>query len=70
MGMMVLSVRMMLIMIPMKPVMMTMTMATISPLWEGIPPTDFSLLESFCSLYGFCPRGSGGIFLRSIPDDF
>ena len=69
-GMIVLSVRMMLMMIPMKPVMMTMTMKTISPLGEGIPPTDFSLPESFFSLSGFHPRGGGGIFLRSVPLDF
>ena len=66
--MMVLSVRMMLMVIPMKPVMMTMV--TISPLQEGIPTADFSLPESFFSLYGFRPRGGSGIFLRSVPHDF
>ena len=34
-------------MIPMKPSSMTMTMATIFRLREGIPPADFSLPESF-----------------------
>ena len=38
-------------MIPMKPSSMTMTMATIFPLREGIPPADFSLPESFFSLW-------------------
>jgi hypothetical protein len=44
----VLVMRMMVMMIPMKSsAMMMMTMATISPLWEGIPPADFCLPESF-----------------------
>jgi hypothetical protein len=34
-------------MIPMKSGVMVMTMATISPLQEGISPADFSLPESF-----------------------
>ena len=42
-----------MMMIPMKPSSMTMTMATIFPLREGIPPADFSLPESFFSLCGF-----------------
>jgi hypothetical protein len=53
----VLVIRMMVMMIPMKSraMMMMMMMAIISPLWEGISPTDFCLLESF-SLFGvFCP---------------
>ena len=45
--MMVLVVEMMIMMIPMKSSSMTVTMATISPLREGISPTDFSLPESF-----------------------
>ena len=40
-------------MIPMKPSSMTMTMVTIFPFREGIPPADFSLPESFFSLSGF-----------------
>jgi hypothetical protein len=35
------------VMIPMKSSAMMMTIATISPLREGISPADFSLLESF-----------------------
>jgi hypothetical protein len=50
----VLVMEMMMVMIPMKSGAMVM-MAMISPLWEGIFPTDFRLPESF-SLYGvFCP---------------
>ena len=44
---MVLVVEIMMMMIPMKSSLMTVTMATISPLREGISPTDFSLPESF-----------------------
>jgi hypothetical protein len=40
----------MMMMIPMKSGAMVMTMATISPLREGISPADFCLPESF-SLY-------------------
>jgi hypothetical protein len=43
----VLVMEMMMMMIPMKSGAMVMTMATISPLREGISPTDFSLPESF-----------------------
>jgi hypothetical protein len=43
----VLVMRMMVMMIPMKSGAMMMTMATISPLREGISPTDFCLPESF-----------------------
>jgi hypothetical protein len=44
-----------MMMISMKPSLMTMTMAMISPLREGISPTDFCLPESFLSLCVFCP---------------
>jgi hypothetical protein len=43
----VLVMRMMVMMIPMKSGAMVMTMATISPLREGISPADFCLPESF-----------------------
>jgi hypothetical protein len=43
----VLVMEMMLMMIPMKSGAMVMTMATISPLREGIFPADFCLPESF-----------------------
>jgi hypothetical protein len=41
------KVLVMMMMIPMKSSAMVMTMAMISPLWEGISPTDFCLPESF-----------------------
>jgi hypothetical protein len=43
----VLVMEMMMMMIPMKSGAMAMTMATISPLREGISPADFCLPESF-----------------------
>jgi hypothetical protein len=43
----VLVMRMMVMMIPMKSRAMVMTMAMISPLREGISPTDSYLPESF-----------------------
>jgi hypothetical protein len=43
----VLVMEMMVMMIPMKFGAMAMTMATISPLWEGISPTDSFLPKSF-----------------------
>ena len=59
--MVVMAVEMMMMMIPMKSSAMTMRMAMIFPLREGISPADFSLPESFFSLL-FPPRGGGGIF--------
>jgi hypothetical protein len=52
----VLVIEMMMMMIPMKSGAMVMTMATISPLREGISPTDFSLPESFFSLVFSAPQ--------------
>jgi hypothetical protein len=54
-NMKVLVIRMMVMMIPMKSGAMIMTMATISPLWEGISPTDFCQPESFSLSGVFCP---------------
>jgi hypothetical protein len=51
----VLVMEMMVMMIPMKFGAMMMTMVTISPLWEGISPVDFCLLESFSLSGVFCP---------------
>jgi hypothetical protein len=42
-----LMMMMVMMMILMKSSVMMMTMATISPLWEGISSADFFLLESF-----------------------
>jgi hypothetical protein len=57
---------MVMMMIPMKPSSMAVTMATISPLWEGISPADFCLPKSFLSVC-FLPRRGGGVLLRSSP---
>jgi hypothetical protein len=51
----VLVMEMMMMMIPMKSGVMAMTMAMISPLWEGISPADFCLPESFSLSGVFCP---------------
>jgi hypothetical protein len=47
---------MMMMMIPMNSSSMTVTMATISPLQEGISPVDFCLPESFLSLCVYAPQ--------------
>jgi hypothetical protein len=51
----VLKMMVMMRMIPMKPSSMAVTMATISPLREGISLADFCLPESFLSLCVFRP---------------
>ena len=65
--MMVTVMEMMMIMIPMKSSTMTMRMATISPLREGISPADFSLPESFFSLCCFRPVEAAEYFLWLPP---
>jgi hypothetical protein len=50
-------------MIPMKSSSMVMTMATISPLWEGISSANFYLPESFLSFYVFCPAEAAEFYL-------
>ena len=64
--MMVTAVEMMM-MIPMKSSVMTMTMAMISPLQEGISMADFSLPESFFSLCGFRLVEAAEYFLDGSP---
>jgi hypothetical protein len=54
MVMKVLVAMVVMMMIPMKPSSMMMTMAMISPLWEGISLADFCLPEIFLSLCVFC----------------
>jgi hypothetical protein len=54
----------MVMMILMKSSAMAMTMATISPLWEGISPADFCLLESFSLSSVFRPAEAA----KSISD--
>jgi hypothetical protein len=52
----VLVMMIMVMMILMKSNVMVMTMATISPLWEGISPPDFSLPVSFSLLVFSAPQ--------------
>jgi hypothetical protein len=62
----VLVMEMMMMMIPMKSGSMVMTMATIFPLREGIPPADFSLPESF-SLSGVFRPAEAAVSTLSPP---
>jgi hypothetical protein len=64
--MMVLVMEMMMMMIPMKSGTMVMMMATISPLWEGIFPTDFCLSESF-SLSGVFRPAEAAVSISEPP---
>jgi hypothetical protein len=59
----VLVMEMMMMMIPMKSGVMVMMMPTISPLREGISPTDFCLPESFSLSGVFAPRRGGGVYI-------
>ena len=65
--MVVMVVEMMMMMIPMKSSAMTMRMAMISPLREGISLADFSLPESFFSLCGFRLVEAAEYFLDGSP---
>jgi hypothetical protein len=58
---------MMVMMIPMKSSAMMMTMATISPLREGISPVDFCLPESFSLLVFFAPQRRWCLSLNPPP---
>jgi hypothetical protein len=62
----VLVMEMMTMMIPMKFGAMVMTMATISPLREGISPTDFCLPESF-SLFGVFRPAEAAVSISEPP---
>jgi hypothetical protein len=64
----VLVMEMMMMMILMKSGVMVMTMATISPLWEGISPTDFCLPESF-SLSGIFRPAEAAVSISESPLD-
>jgi hypothetical protein len=64
----VLVVRMMVMLIPMKSSAMMMTMAMISPLWEGISPADFCLPESF-SLSGVFRPAEEAVSIYEAPFD-
>ena len=65
--MMVMTVEMMRMMIPMKSSSMTVTMAMISPLREGISPVDFSLPQSFPLCVVFRPAEAAEYFLDDSP---
>ena len=56
---------MMMMMIPMKFSSMTVTMAMISPLREGISPADFCLPESFSLCVVFRPVAAAEYFCDS-----
>ena len=64
----VLVMEMMMMMIPMKSGAMAMTMATISPLREGISPADFCLPESF-SLSGVFRPAEAAVSISEPPLD-
>lgn len=58
---------MMMMMIPMKPSLMTVLMATISPLREGISPAEICLPERSFSLGVLHPAEAAEIYLWSLP---
>jgi hypothetical protein len=62
----VLVMEMMMMMIPMKSGAMAMTMATISPLREGISPVDSCLPESF-SLSGVFRPAEAAVSISEPP---
>ena len=57
----------MMMMTPMKSILMTVTMATISPLREGISPADSCLLESFSLSVVFRPVAAAEYFSVRSP---
>src|SRR3954471_12262819 len=56
----------MMMMIPMKPSLMTVLMAMISPLWEGISSAEICLPERSFSLGVFRPAEATKIYLWSL----
>jgi hypothetical protein len=62
----VLVMRIMVMMIPMKSNAVMMTMAMISPLWDGISLADFCLLESFSLSGVFCPA-EAAVSISELP---
>jgi hypothetical protein len=67
-GIKVLVMEMMMMMIPIKSGVMVMTMATISPLREGISSADFCLPKSFSLSSVFCPA-EAAVSLSEPPFD-
>jgi hypothetical protein len=64
----VLVMRMMVMMIPMNSGALVMTMAMISPLREGISPTDSCLLENFSLSGVFRPAEAAVSISEPSPD--
>jgi hypothetical protein len=62
----VLVMEMMMMMISMKSGAMAMTMATISPLWEGISLLESYLPESFSLSGVFCPA-EAAVSISELP---
>ena len=60
-------IMMMMMMITMKSSSMTVTMATVSPLREGISPADFCLPESFSLSVVFRPVAAAEYFSGPSP---
>ena len=58
----------MMMMIPMKSSLMVVLMVMISPLREGIPPSEFCLPERSFSLGVFCPVEAAESFYGRSPD--
>ena len=58
----------MMMMIPMKPSLMMVLMATVSPLREGIPLAEICLSDRSFSLGVFRPLEAAEIYLRSPPE--
>ena len=56
----------MMMMIPMKPSLMTVLMATVSPLRLGIPPAEIYLSVRSFSLGVFSPLEAAEIYLWSL----
>ena len=56
-----------MMMIPMKSSLMVVLMATISPLWEGIPPAEICLPERSFSLGVFRPAEAAESFCGHSP---
>ena len=56
-----------MMMIPMKPSLTRVLMATVSPLWEGIPPAEICLPERSFSLGVFRPPKAAEIYLWLLP---
>jgi hypothetical protein len=66
-GVVMVEMKVLVMMIPMKSSAIVMTMATISPLQEGISPADFCLPKSFSLLVFFAPQRQWCLSLMPFP---